>query len=442
MGRRIILDFGLLFWAITSCINLKNSNVVQDLNESNCNNIDFAQYNPTDSAYGAERMAVISSFIGDYYGATEFATKNEPEIILPQFFFGALKPPKHFIEYLDSLKQAGNSSAILLEYYITQPIESVGEVFKSYSRKNAEEYILSRAKNYHFLLINEAHYCGQHRAYTKELLEPLWELGYRYLALEGLRNNSDSPLPTSPPKLDDGYYLREVNYGLLLREAYRIGFKVVPYESINSSEGTAREEEQAFNIFNNTLAMDSKGKVIVHAGYSHINENGDVKFRPMANMLKSISKKDIFSIDQQNMIEMLDEKKMNPFYKYAIKNYQLDEASVFIDQKGTVLVDPINCLGIDIQVYHPKTKYTHGRPHWMITSKNKFIALPPKFAAYKGLLVEARLVQEDCSSVPLDRLIISDEDDSNYLLLEAGSYVLMVFDKSGKVIDKISISVD
>ena len=175
--------------ALVSCFN-RSVNKMQPIDIIECANSDFVDINDSDLSMGAEMKAVISSFVGDYQSAVYYATINERGKELSSQFFQEISLPAQVTTYIDSLSDSGQESAKLFEYYLTNPIDSLSEVFNKYQMKDAKEYIVSKAKNYHFLLINEAHYCGQHRAFTKELLEPLWHLGYRYLALEGLRNDA------------------------------------------------------------------------------------------------------------------------------------------------------------------------------------------------------------------------------------------------------------
>src|SRR5690606_20005519 len=136
-----------------------------------------------------------------------------------------------------------------------------------------------------------------------------------------------------------------------------LGYKLVPYESTTEMEGSLRDKEQAINIYNRTLRNDTLGKVIVHAGYSHIAEIGDSHYSPMGNQLSKLCGKDVFTVDQQTMSEMSDTSKMHPYYRYVVANLKPVEPLVFMDGEGNAFVDPINTNGIDVQVFHPETRY-------------------------------------------------------------------------------------
>jgi hypothetical protein len=425
-----------------SCSNPKEIANNKCAEQLRCENEDMLEINSSSvEVLGPEKMAVLSSFVGDYRLAVEYATLNERAIEFPPYFLQSASLPDEFKFFLDSLSQSGNSSAHLFEYFVDNPFDSIGDVFKDYQVESAKDKIIAEADKYHFILINEAHYCGQHRAFTKELLEPLWNKGYRYLALEALKNSVDSELKANPPMNEAGYYIREVNFGLLVREAIHLGFKLIPYEAIDHSEGTDREYEQANNIYKKTLLTDTVGKVLIHAGYSHISEFGDDKFRPMASILKGLAGMDVLTLDQQNMTEMSVPEKMHPFYKYAINHYRFSEPIVFINDSDNTLVDVINCLGIDIQVYHPITTYIHGRPNWMKTPKSRFVPLPSEITNLTGYLVEVRKNGEDCDVVPVDRLIVSNNPDNNYLLLTPGAYTLSIINQKGEGVNSTSITV-
>jgi hypothetical protein len=69
-----------------------------------------------------------------------------------------------------------------------------------------------------------------------------------------------------------GSYTNDPAFGLLIEEALRIGYTVIGYETTRDVEGSDRDIHQAQHIIQQTKAIDPNAKVLVHAGYSHINE--------------------------------------------------------------------------------------------------------------------------------------------------------------------------
>jgi hypothetical protein len=105
--------------------------------------------------------------------------------------------------------------------------------------------------------------------------------------------------------------------------------------------GTLRDSDQANNIYNNTLKKDAVGKVLVHAGYSHISEEGDSLFMPMGAKLKSLISGDVLTIDQVTMRE-LNGGKANPYYGFVKDNFVFDKSIIFVDEKGHPLIHPLH----------------------------------------------------------------------------------------------------
>ena len=386
-----------------------------------------------------ELNAVQSSFYGDYENALEQATKRAPlssehsegvtiesseldrEKLL-KAMEGSLNDPNASAESKAAAKAA-------IEFF--KGFKAPEEAFSTARPVSAVQYISSKAKDFHFTLINEAHYNSQNRIFTKELLKPLWEAGYRYLALETLYHTDTILTERGYPTTATGYYTKDSNFGNMVRDAIEIGFKLIPYETQKQHDGTLRDKDQAHNIFRQTLQKDKVGKVLIHAGYSHISEMGGSSYDPMGSQLKKLAKQDILTVDQQNMTGLNDANMLHPFYREVINRFDLSEATVFLDEKGEVIVDPINRSGIDIQVYHPMTVFEKERPIWLKTKGIKSIPLSDEIKSYKGCLIQATNKDETNEAIPLDQFIISEEKE---LLLPSGTYDLRIINCHGDLV--------
>ena len=88
------------------------------------------------------------------------------------------------------------------------------------------------------------------------------------------------------------------------------------------------------------------------------------------------------------MVENND--KENDYYSIANGIFDIHTPSVFLNKDNNkCLVDPVKYLGgIDVQVYHPRTNYISGRPHWMIKKTKKLY----------NLRSEERRVGKECRS--------------------------------------------
>ena len=123
--------------------------------------------------------------------------------------------------------------------------------FALFEESNAIEYILEKAKEHQIVIINEGHHMPQHRVFTTQLLEGLKEQGFNHLGLETYFANpkADSLLQENGyPTLKSGYYTKEPQFGNLVREAHKQGYKVFGYESQGHKNGKEREINQARNI--------------------------------------------------------------------------------------------------------------------------------------------------------------------------------------------------
>ena len=438
-----ILLLGINFLLITSCIKQEPKIIFSEIIPVNTVgfNEKYAAYCKIDPYENFEENAVLSSFVGAYSCSIEFAEKRD-------FSNGDIdlaNGNKVFLEKLinDSLLSNNDEYlqiAKLLEV-INRP-KNLDSLFTKLAHTDAKKLITKRAEDFHFLLINEAHYCAQHRLFTASLLKPLWEKGYRYLALEALDNNFvDYELQKRGyPILGTGYYIQESTFSNLVRKALKIGYKLIPYETKLDNDGTLRDKDQAQNIFNNTLKIDSVGKVLVHAGYDHIVEVGNMNYDPMGSQLKKIAAQEILTVEQRVMTGFSSAVKSHPYYKYVIENYTFKDPIVFHNKDNEILVDPVHFVGgIDIQVYHPITKYFNNRPIWLLTKNKKVIMLPKEFNEFNGFLIQAVKKGENNKAIPFDQFIVKTEKKS--LFLENGEYELRLIDCEGTLVAKSGVNV-
>lgn len=126
-------------------------------------------------------------------------------------------------------------------------------------------------------------------------------LGFTHFAAEAL-DKRDTELAHRGYALatSGSEYLREPLYGDIVREAIRLGFVIVPYESSDMTP-KIRENSQADNLYRRVFMADPAARLFVHAGYAHIDKapgglGEDV--RPMAMELKRLSGFDPLSINQ------------------------------------------------------------------------------------------------------------------------------------------------
>jgi hypothetical protein len=175
----------------------------------------------------------------------------------------------------------------------------------SWQAADALDTITALARDQRIVMVNEAHHDAHTRELTLALLPRLRAMGFTYFAAEALDERDASLMKRGYPVRSSGSeYLREPLYGDIVREAIKLGYVIVPYDSAGAS-AQDREDGQARNLYERVLAKDPKAKLFIHAGYAHIDKQrgrlGPVK--PMAMQLRELSGITPLSIDQTDIRE-------------------------------------------------------------------------------------------------------------------------------------------
>jgi hypothetical protein len=313
--------------------------------------------------------------------------------------------------------------------------------FAGYVAEDAVDAIVKRAATQQVVFINEAHHVPRHRAFTLALLPRLRALGFTYFAAEALFESESTLNARKYPVRAIGFYTNEPVFGELVRTAARLGLRLVPYEAVASSQ-EARETGQARNLVDRILAKDPRARVIVHAGYAHINESGLLAgAKPMAVHFREMTGIDPLTIDQTDMTERGDSLHDDVRYRYIVDHRVLRTAAVL--RKGDSLWS--SRPGVyDVSVIHPRSVYQDGRPAWLWAVENRRPYTVPENACAPSAdcVVEARLVSESNDAVPIDRLRIGSGGTSRTLALPPGEYVITVRDGTGSLLSERRIAID
>ncbi|MCF6351112.1 MAG: hypothetical protein L3J23_08825 [Flavobacteriaceae bacterium] len=231
-----------------------------------------------------------------------------------------------------------------------------------YKALNTKE-LLKQCKNYDFVLFNEAHHKPQHRIFVKNKLSKLYELGFRYFFVEALSPSEKKINERKYPLIKSLTY-KEPYFGLLLREALVVGFKVFSYENRNVNKLTSQERENAmFKNIKKTLDTLPKARSILLGGYSHIatsppkNKND---FITLGNLLSKDYK--VISIDQTTYTEEYETKMEKDFYKRFSEKI-----------KHPKILKINSNFWYDYTIVHPRTTYTkHNIANWYFENGNHF----------------------------------------------------------------------
>lgn len=156
----------------------------------------------------------------------------------------------------------------------------------------------SISKDKKVVMLNEMHWHPKHRILALKLLEKLKENGFNYLAVEALDEKKDSLLNLNKfPIKSSGYYTREPYFAIFLREAIKLNYKIVGYDSFDTEN---REKTQAENI-KSIIDKDPNAKVFVYTGIDHILEK-DLKKKRMAEYFQNLTGINPLTIDQVELV--------------------------------------------------------------------------------------------------------------------------------------------
>lgn len=321
------------------------------------------------------------------------------------------------------------------------------------------------------VMVNEAHHDARTRALTLALLPRLRALGFRYFAVEALSEKDvDLMRRGYPTDVSGSEYLLEPLYGEIIRQAIKLGYIIVPYDSDDPTVEN-RDSIQARTLYEKVFAKDPQAKLFVHAGYSHIdkapgNLGDDIK--PMAMELKQLSGDDPLCVDQVQFRDIaiggLD------YGDYAtVASRFPSQLPIVLQNRGThaywssdprmhdisVILPPASPLDLDTSKENP-TDVTRRiivlvRPPFDFEVRPDWLALDGKRVAYKidtdlcvkqiPCVVDAYYPDEPDNAIPADRYTFIKARMRNVLYLYPGRYRLRAWDADGKTLSEQQIDV-
>lgn len=310
---------------------------------------------------------------------------------------------------------------------------------------DAADEIAKLAINRRIVMINEAHHDAHTRELTLALLPKLRAEGFTYFAAEALNNTDTGLMARGYPTTDSGSeYLHEPLYGDIIREAIRLGFKVVAYES-EADALADREAGQAQLLYRKVFANDPKARLFVHAGYAHIDKapgNLGGTIQPMAMQLKQLSGFDPLSIDQTRWRD-IGPMPNTDLYRQLIAQFPVEQPSVLISrQSGSVWTsDPSRH---DVDVILPAAGHQR-RPHWLnlIGDVRQTRVISSEICQRQlPCLVEARYANESDNAIAADRYVFLALDSMNTLYLRPGDYKVTASDRDGRLLSMRRLTVE
>lgn len=319
---------------------------------------------------------------------------------------------------------------------------------ESHRAVDAVDGIVTLARDRQLVMINETHHLPRHRTLTSALLPRLRALGFTHFAAEAL-DPSDHELGKRGYVRNDSSstYLREPLYGDLVRQALALGFVVVPYED-DSSDPESREAGQARNLHEAVFAKNPEARLIVHAGYAHIDEAPSRRLwhvEPLAMRLRTLTGIDPLTVEQTLFPATRSVDAKPPEIVDLATRFGLTRASILLESSDNSAWR-IHPELHDVSVIWPSdTGSNDQRPGWLAMNgeRSPWPVSPAVCNERLPCVVEATLSDEPANAVAIDRYaFFSATDPEVPLWLPAGRYRLVASDEQGQVLDEERITID
>ncbi|MGN2248157.1 hypothetical protein ACFWZ3_15865 [Frateuria sp. GZRR35] len=385
------------------------------------------------------------------------------ETMLSAMFEGDRNPafPVIFSQYLawyqTYIGDYPNAAASFSAQGVQQPDDHAPPLASGMHAQPAVDAIARLARGRQAVFFNEAHHLPLTRTLTIELLARLREEGFDTFAAETLYARDDKLQARGYPIEGSGFYTNEPLCAEMVRTALRLGYRVVPYESERGDGGDARERSQARNLYERVFKAHPEARLVVDAGYGHIQESGKyLGGQSMAEHLRKLVDIDPLTVEQTMLVPHADATHDHPYYTDLVTRLKPTRPLVFIggDGKPWALRE-----GYDVSVLFPPEALRRGRPTWLALDDLR----TPYRVDGEGLcradypcLVEARYADEPDAAIPADRLVFDPPPSSgpagrglrptggasvSELYLREGSYRLVATDAQGRVLGRRSIRV-
>jgi hypothetical protein len=311
------------------------------------------------------------------------------------------------------------------------------------TNEDAVDAVAKLAAGRQAVFVNEAHHMARDRAFTANLLPKLRALGYSYLAVETLDSADTALNARGYPVHASGFYSNEPVFGEMLRIALKLGFKLVPYEEA-SPNADAREQGQARHLVDRILKADPKAKIVVHAGYDHINETGTLDgAKTMAIRFREMTGIDPLTVDQVAMTEQADTTYEDFRYRFLMRRVRRQTPFVLLNGDSVWSAHP----GVhDVTVISPRAVHRGGRPNWIWTMggnvRRAYLASDEACPGSLDCVMTARRVGESDDAVPVDILRVQfSAPGSKTFALPPGQYVIEARDASGAALSRQTITI-
>jgi len=300
---------------------------------------------------------------------------------------------------------------------LAAPDDNSSPMKGGYTSKEAVDAISELAKGRKAVFFNEAHNVPLTRTITLEMLPRLRAEGYNYFALETVYASDTGLQQRGYPIAASGFYTMEPICAELVRTALGLGFKVIGYESEKEGNGDVREYDQAKNIYERVFKQDPNARLVVNAGYAHIQENGRfLGGQSMAQHFRRVSGIDPLTVEQTMLIKHPIGTENHPYYHAVVDALKPAQPIVFEDRDGKPW--SLKPKAYDVSVFFPVEQMRDDRPTWLdIGGLRKPYSVSGSVHCQDQYpcLIEARYANEGDDSILADRLVLNPVEKAERL---------------------------
>lgn len=315
-----------------------------------------------------------------------------------------------FNQYLSWFQTwVGDYAGARTTFTIAQPAQkgdSPSPLEHGYRAEPAVEAIAALAQGRQAVFFNENHSNALTRTLTVQMLTRLRAQGFDHFAAETLYSTDKKLAARGYPIAATGFYTEEPIYAEMVRTALDLGYVVVAYEAESDAIGDAREREQARNLIRRTLDAHPQARIVVNAGYAHIQEAGRYfDGKSMAQHFAQMSRIDPLTIEQTFMTPHASSTDDHPLYTAVTGRLQPQQPTVFRDAGGAPW--SLRADAYDVSVIFPADTLRRGRPTWLALGGER-LPYPITSALCAGqypCLLEARYADEPDEAIPADRVV-------------------------------------
>jgi hypothetical protein len=350
-----------------------------------------------------------------------------------------------------------NAAANFSIQELLQPGDNPSPLDGSARPRPAIDAIAELARGRQAVFFNEAHHLPLTRTLTVQLLARLRSEGFDTFAAETLYASDDKLATRGYPVEGTGFYTEEPICAEMVRTALKLGYRVVAYEAQSEVSGDARESRQAHNLYERVFAHHPRARLVLDAGYGHIQESGVyLGGRSMAEYFHELSGIDPLTVEQVVLVPHPNPAHDHPWYAAVTHALSPTRPLVFMRDDGTPWTLR---AGYDVSVFFPPQTVQRGRPTWLDLGglRKRYVVHGDEVChgAYP-CLVEARYAGEGDDAIPADRLALDPRPsyvrgdaglrptaglETSELYLRPGRYRLVATDTLGHALTRQNITV-